>query len=424
MMIARVAWRSFLRHKRRSLITASAISFGLALMLISVGLGKDVHDRMADMGIRLGAGHVLVQARGFQDEQTLDYTLANSGEIMAAARGLEHVSVVVPRVRAGGLLSTGEASSAVIVAGVDPALEPQASLLAAPERRLRGQYIRATGEHEFVNEPADVYVGHTLADTLKLEIGDRVVLTVSPRGGGRARSIALSVRGVFKSGIDELDGFYIEIPIDVAQTLYALGDDVTQVAVLLDNLEDTGPATAALRKKLASTTAADTLEVLPWQTALKELYEAIVLDDGGNYVMMAVIFVIVAIGIFNTVLMSVIERTREFGVMMAIGTSERLMFAMVMVEAAILAVVAALAGLLVGLGGHLYFATYGLDLTELYGDGLEMAGIVFEGRMYSALSVPVVAQWTLLVVAIVLVSAVYPAFRATRLDPVEAMRHA
>lgn len=424
MLIARIAWRSFLRHKRRSLITASAISFGLALMLISVGMGKDVHDRMADMGIRLGAGHVLVQARGFQDEQTLDYTLAHPDEILAVARQLEHVTVAVPRVRAGGLLSTGEASSAVVVAGVDPALEPRASLLAAPERRISGAYIRATGEHELVNEPADVYVGRTLAETLKLELGDRVVLTVSPRGGGRARSIALNVRGVFRSGIDELDGFYIEIPIDVAQDVYMLGDEVTQIAVLLDSLEATGPATAALRDELASVPGVETLEILPWQEALKELYEAILLDDGGNYVMMAVIFVIVAIGIFNTVLMSVIERTRELGVMMAIGTSQRSMFAMVMAEAAILAVVAALAGVLVGLGGHLYFATYGLDLTSLYGEDMEMAGIVFEGRMYSQLSAAVVARWSLVVVGIVLVSALYPAFRATRLDPVEAMRHA
>ena len=424
MLIMRIAWRSFLRHRRRSIITATAISFGLALMLISFGIGNSAHNNMADMGIRLGAGHVIVQGKGFQAEQTLDYSVSEPDEILAQARKISGVVTAVPRVTAGGLISTGAASARVMVAGVDPALEPQASLIAAPERRVVGEYLRRTEDMPYASQPADIYVGVTLAETLALAVDDRVILTVSPRGDDRPRTAAFIVRGVFRTGIADLDNYSAQIPIDVAQKLFHLGTDVTQIAVLCDGLDRTAGAVDALRARLRGRADFDQLEIMPWQEALRELYEAIVLDDAGNYFMMAIIFVIVAIGIFNTVLMSVIERTREFGVMMAIGTSARQMFAIVMAEAFVLGVVSVAVGLALGLSVHYYFASHGLDLTALYGEDLEMAGIVFEGRIYSDLAASSVTLWALVVLAIVVLSAIYPALRATRLDPVEAMRHA
>jgi len=165
------------------------------------------------------------------------------------------------------------------------------------------------------------------------------------------------------------------------------------------------------------------LEVLPWQKALRELYEYVLLDDAGMYVLMAVVFLIIGIGIFNTVLMSVLERTREFGVMMAIGTSGGRMFAVVVLEALLLGVFATAAGLGLGLAVHSWLASTGLDVTALYGEGFEFAGIVFEGRIYSLLTTATVVKWCLIVIGIVVASALYPAWRTTRLKPVEAMRH-
>lgn len=420
MLILRIAWRSFLRHKRRSIITAAGIAFGLALLLISVGIATDSHRMMANMGIRMGAGHVLAQGRGYQEEQTIDYVVRDPASVMAAAESIQGVELVVPRVRASGLLAAGGSSAAVAVSGVDPRKEPRASLIASPERKKRGEYLRPLDAHDFVNQPPDIYVGVALASTLEIDVDDRVVLTVSPRGASRPMSAAFVVRGVFRTGIDDLDGFYVEIPMESAQALLSLGTDVTQVAVLVSGLEATGRVRAELETRLAGR---QDLEILSWQQALAELHESIVLDDAGNYIMMAIIFVIVAIGIFNTVLMSVVERTREFGVMMAIGTSRATLFWVILAEALILAIAASIVGLAIGLGVHMVLATHGLDITNLYGD-LEMAGIVFEGRMYSELSAPVVLRWTLVVMSIVIVSALYPAVRAARLVPLEAMRHA
>ena len=420
MLVFRLAWRSFVRHRRRSIITGAAIALGLAMILVFVGLAEDAHLRMADMGVHLGAGHVLVQGRGFQQEQTLDYLVRDPDRVAERARALPHVTAVVPRVHAGGLVVSGELSAAVVVVGVDPELEPRVSTIAGDGKRVAGAYLRPRTALEFERQPADIYIGDKLARTLEVEVDDRVVLTMSPVGAARPASAAFYVRGIFHTGLTDLDGFFVQIPLVEAQRMLAIGDAVTQLAVLADELDHTAPVTTALRAQLAGDRE---LEVLPWQQALRELHEAIVLDDAGNYMMLGIIFIIVLIGIFNTVLMSVIERTREFGVMLAIGTSTRRLFATVMAEAAILAVVSAAAGLVIGLALHTWLATTGLDIQSIYGD-LEFAGVIFEGRVYSTLTNFQIVGWTIVVMILVVLSALYPAWRATRLKPVEAMRHA
>jgi len=419
MLVLRIAWRSFVRHRRRSIITGAAIALGLAMLLAFLGLAQDAHRRMAELGIGLGGANVAVQGAGYQDELTLDHVVAEPQPIIALARRVPGVRAVVPRVRASGLISTGAASAGVAVAGVDPELEAAVSTIAGAGARVDGAYLRPRSAVEFAHQPADIYIGAQLARTLDLAVGDRVVLEASPRGGSHPSSAAFFVRGVFRTGLDELDGFYVEIPLADAQALYGLGEAVTQVAVFTRDLDDTAAVTQAL---VAATAGRDDLEVLPWQRTLRELYEAIVLDDLGFYLMMAIIFVIVGIGIFNTVLMSVVERTRELGVMMAIGTSKRRLFLFVLAEAGILAVVAAGVGAAIGVGIHLYFHGHGLDMSALFGD-LQVAGIVVSGTMYSKLSVGDVVGWTAVVIGLVLLSALFPASRVARLEPLEAMRH-
>jgi ABC-type lipoprotein release transport system permease subunit len=293
--------------------------------------------------------------------------------------------------------------------------------IASPDHRTSGEYLRARDQLDFESDPGDIYIGDKLARTLDVELEDRVVLTVSPVGASRPASAAFRLRGVFHTGVDDLDGFYVQISLTDAQQLLSLNGSVTQVALLLSDLRDTTRVATELQAALA--THGD-LEILRWQEALRELYEAIVLDDIGNYLMHAIVFLIVSIGIFNTILMSVIERTREFGVMIAIGTSGRRMFATVMAEATVLALVACALGLAIGLSLHYWMATTGLDVGAIYGEDFEFAGIAFKGRIYSKLYAAQVATWTAIVFGIVIASSLYPALRATRLNPAKAMRHA
>ena len=412
----KLAWRSFIRHRRRSIITLAGVSVSLAMMIIFVGIADDGHARMAELGIRLGQGHVLVQGKGYQAAETLDHLVPDPARIIARARKIPAVRHAAPRVRAMGLLSTGEKASPVLVSGVDPDTEPLVSTIPDAKRRVKGAYLRAKEKMPFANMPADIYMGQELATTLNLALGDRTVLTLSPRGASRPKSAAFIVRGVFRTGITELDQAWVEIPIAQAQKLLQLGTQVTQVAVMVDSLADTGPVFQALRSEEAGG-----LEVLRWEVALKELYDAIVLDDAGLYIMMLIIFIIVAIGIFNVVLMSVIERTKEFGVMMALGCKPGQLCGVVLAESLVLALVSAALGLAMGLGLHYWVASVGIPVDQL-GD-YQISGTIIEGRFYSTLTTWVVAKWTLVVMGLVMVSALYPAIKAALLKPLEAMRH-
>jgi ABC-type lipoprotein release transport system permease subunit len=420
MLTLRLAWRSFLRHRRRSAITSLALALGLAMMLVVVGIANGAHARMVELGVRMGAGHVIVEGRGYREERDLDHVIDRPGEVLAAARRIGGVRAAVPRVNASGLLRAGDSSVAVAFTGVDPSVEPAVSEVASNAHRVAGDYLRPRDRMPFANQPSDIYVGAQLAENLDLKVGDRVVLTASPRGGGAPASAAFLVRGVFRTGLAELDGFSVQIPIGDAQTLLGLGGSVTEIALMLDNPDDVDAVVSAMR---AGIRGRDELEVLPWQQALSELYESIVLDDAGMYLMMAVVFVIVGIGIFNTVLMSVVERTRELGVMMAIGTSARRLFGEVMAEAGVLAITGCAAGLALGLSIHAYLASTGLDVQQMFGNKMAIAGLLLEGRIYSRLSAGAVAGWTAVIAGIVLVSALYPAFRVAKLKPIEAMRH-
>lgn len=425
----RLAWRSFIRHRRRSAITVTAIALGLAMMIAFVGIADDGHARMADMGIRLGSGHVVVQGKGYQDEQTLTHRIDDPSAILASARALPHVQYAVPRISASGLIKAAERSRAVLVSGVDSKLEPLANDLASDAARVAGDYLRPRAEMEFKNGPADIYVGTDLAESLGVAPGERVVLTVSPVGDSRPASAAFVVRGIFKSGVTELDGGAVQIPLGEAQKLLGLGTGVTQIGVLLTDERHTEAATAGLMAAISRSGseagAGGDVEVLSWKVALRELYEALVIDDMSLYLMMAIIFIIVGIGIFNTVLMSVAERTREFGVMMAVGTSRGRVFSIIFAEALVLAIVSACLGLALGLGIHALVGHYGIDVGAMAGgEDYEFAGIAFSGRIYSTLTPWIVTKWTLVVMGIVMLSAAYPALRATRLQPVEAMRHA
>jgi ABC-type lipoprotein release transport system permease subunit len=280
--------------------------------------------------------------------------------------------------------------------------------------------VRPRSEREFLLTPGDIYLGEDLSEKLDARLDDRVVVTIAPPGGGDPRAAAFIVRGTFRTGVTEVDRGMVHVDIDDARSLLGLSGVVTQVALLLSDQEDVPKVTNSLRRTLA---ARSDVIVRPWQEALKELHDAIVLDDASAKLMMGVIFVIVTLGIFNTILMSVTERTKELGVQKALGTSGSRIFTYVLLEAAILAAFSAAAGLALGLTGHFVVSKVGINVSALLGDDYQISGIAFSGYIYSRLTVEGVVQWTLVTIGLVLASAVYPALRASKMIPVEAMRH-
>lgn len=421
MLTLKLALRNLLRHKRRTLITAAAIVFSFALLVIFMGIGEGAHAQMIDMGVRMGAGHVVIQAEGFQEERTLDHVIRDPAPVLEAVRAVGgEAGDVAPRLFASGLARSGNKSVGVAIAGVEPAAEARTNDLASEDKRIAGEWLRSREELTFAHELSDLYLGETLARTLDVGVGDRIALTVQPKDATDPRSVAFQVRGIFRTGNDELDGFFVQVPLEDARALLGVGGALSQVALVLSDQARTAAVTARLRAALAGAP----VEVLPWQEALPELYEFIVLDDASFYLFMGIVFVLVAMGIFNTVMTSVIERTREFGLLTALGARPGRVMGVVLTEAALIGVIGLALGLGLGLAGNHYFEVHGLDYAMLTGgEDLEAVGLNLATVLYARLPGAQLARSLVAVFGIVMLSALWPAVRAARLKTLEALHH-
>jgi ABC-type lipoprotein release transport system permease subunit len=404
-LLLKMALRSLGRNRRRSIITITAISLGLALLIVASGIGDGSHAQLVDTGVGQMAGHVVVQAPGYQKNPEPTKALARVDDIHAELMEVLPEARLVSRVFLNGLLTSPSSSAGVALSAVRPDAE-----------RLVNDFHSKVVEGEYLSDDLQqIVLGATLADNLDVGLGDKVVLMTQHNGDIESR--LFRVCGLFRIGIDEMDAFYAQVHIEAAQELLGLGDGVSQLSLHLPDVRRTQRATHRARKALAGFD----VEVLSWMKALPELYEFVLLDEAGMYVFILFIAFIVAMGILNTVLMSVLERIREFGVVLSLGLSPRSLAMLVMTEGFLLGLVAVMLGVVLGVLGNWPMQTHGLDMTSM-GESIEAAGVPMEMFIKARLSPIKVSIFAVVSLALTILCSLYPAWKAARLQPIEAMR--
>jgi lipoprotein-releasing system permease protein len=418
MSILRLAFRNVLRQRRRSALTVVAIVLSLSMFLVLRGVGDGVHQQMAEIGVRMGLGDVVIYRKGYRRDPSLDHLVQGADKVRAVAAGLGGaVEGVAVRLRADGLTQAGGTSVGSSVWGVDPTTEGRLSKVGSPASIVDGAALDAGDAQPPANQLAPIVIGRAMAAELAAHVDDRVTVTLQPAGGGAMRSAAFRVKGIYATGVRDVDGGVVLIPLSVAQRLAGAPGAATMVAVLLRAIDESPRISAELTARLQR----PDLEALPWQEAAPELYATIALDQGALYLMMVVVYIVVAAGILNTILLSVLERTRELGVLLALGAEPGRLVRLVLAEAAILGSVAVAVGTGLGLAAHHHLATAGVELPMTR--GLEASGVLMPTHFYSRLTPETVAVNAVIVLVLVLLSALYPAWRAARLQPVEAIHH-
>jgi putative ABC transport system permease protein len=422
-LLVKISWRNLWRNPRGTLLTALALGLGLALLLISLGLLDGGHEQTIADGVRFGPGHVVVQAKGYQDSSSDELLLP--AEVVSNIEGflktgnIKHVvRGVSPRLLATGLLSTSASSAGVRIVGVIPEDERAVSLI--PQRMVEGTYLISD------SQLSGVVIGDELARKLELKIGSKAVLMTQALvqagakngAGDEMQSTLLRVSGIFRTGLQAIDANMIYLPLSAAQALLGVNSNqVTQVALLLVREGDSPLVARALRKQLAGSP----VEVLTWRESLPMLAQILGLDHAFNYIMNGVILAMVGLGILNTILMRVLERRYEFGVSKALGLKPRQLAIMVVCESLALTAISLALGLALGLSVQHYFATAGLDLRWVFKTGLPPA-LVFDPILYSRLSVDRIVWSVSIVFAMATIISFYPAFKAAQTDLPDALK--
>ena len=417
LLLVKIAWRNLWRNPRGTLLTALALGLGLTLLLISLGLLDGSHEQMIGNAVRFGTGHVVIQARGYQDtgsqELLLPAQVVPATEEFLHTEAMQHVlQGVSPRLLASGLLSSAANADGVRIVGVVPKEERTVSLI--PQRIVEGDYLSD-------DQKSGVVIGVELARKLAVKIGARVVLMTqavqstdteaTDAGGGQMQSTLLRVTGIFRTGVQAIDAHIVQLPLPEAQALLGVPGQVTQVAVLLEREGGSLMVAQVLRKQLTGIA----VEILPWREAMPSLAQLFLLDEAFNYVMNGVVLAVVGLGILNTILMRVLERRYEFGLCSALGLRPVQLAAMVIGESLALTALSLALGLVLGLSVQHYFATHGLDLRWFFKSSLPTA-LVFDPIIYSRLSLTRIASSVGIVFAATTVISFYPAFKAARTE--------
>jgi len=409
-----LAWRNLWRHRRRTLITLSSIAIGFGLAVLFIGIGDGSHNSMIRNAILLGEGHITVQPRGYLEAPANHKYLADGKALGKRLAALHLPGSVVPRISLQLLASTASNSVGAALEGMDSADDPRVGML--KPQLVEGHWL----------EPDDdrgILIGDGMARKLKAKVGSKVVLMAGKQGGDSQAQLG-RVRGIFDSRVDELDDFLILSNLNLARTfLVGEGADaalepITRFAIFLDN-PDTMAATKALLKGEFEDGA---IAVLDWEEVMPQLVQFVIIDDAGNYVFLLLILILVVFGIVNTVLMSVLERTREFGLLRALGISRLHLLLLVFCESLLLSLLAVLLGWVVGGATHLWFSTHGIDFSAMMAEGTAIMGTFMDPIVYTELSWSRVVQLTTIVFAATLASGIYPAVKAARVTPVEALR--
>jgi ABC-type lipoprotein release transport system permease subunit len=413
LLLAKIGWRNLWRNPRGTLLTALALGLGLTLLLVSLGLLDGGHEQMVANGVRFGAGHVVIQAKGYQDSGSQELSLP-SGVVSATREFLQSdamnraVAGVSPRLLASGLLTSSVNADGVRVMGVVPKDERAVSLI--PQRMVQGTYLAD-------DQKTGVVLGVDLARKLGVKIGAKLVLmtqavpqaAAASTDGGEMQSTLLRVTGIFRTGIQAIDSHVVQVPLPEVQTLLGAPDGVNQIAVLLEREGDSLVVAQGLRKALAGAP----VEILPWREAMPTLAQLFVLDDAFNYVMNGVVLAMVGLGILNTVLMRVLQRRFEFGLCSALGLRPMQLGLMIVGESLALTSISLAFGLVLGLSLQHFFATHGLDLRWFFKSSPPPA-LVFDPIIYARLSPMRIVSSIVIVFLTATIISIYPALKAAR----------
>jgi putative ABC transport system permease protein len=402
----RLAWRNLWRNPRRTALTVAAVAFATMILVFMVALQRGGYSAMIESAVSVFTGHLQVQARGYHDDPRLENSLADASALEERVAAVPGVEAVASRAESYALLSSPSRTYGAAIVGVEPASEPALSTI--PPSVHEGRFLASP-------HAAEAVVGRTLARNLAVSLGDELNLLGQGRDGALAVA-TLEVVGIFESGSPDLDRTTVEIPLETFQDTFAMGDRVHAIVVRTTDLGRVDDVARAVDAAVADRPG---VLVLTWDQLLEGLEQGISLDAAVGWFLYAVLVLVVTFSILNTFLMAVLERTREFGVLLALGTRAGFLGRVVMAESLLLLLVGLAVGLGLGVGVSGFAAHYGIAFSS--SEEL-LAQWNLPARIYPRLDLFSLTVGPTAVLVVTALAALFPLVRVKRLRPVDAMK--
>jgi len=402
----RLAWRNIWRQKRRTWLTALAMIFSNILLVFMITLQFGSYEMMISNSLAMLSGQLQVQHDGYHDREKMRLVVENISELARKIHLEFPQTGVAARASAFVLVSSEDRSFGVQLIGVEPGHEVDVSTI--PGLLVSGRYLQDP-------EAAEIVIGSVMARNLKVGLGDELTFLGSGKDGSFAAGV-VRVVGIFDSGARDLDRGLAQLPLAYFQDTFALGESGHVIVISVDDLNAVAGLTGPLQDLIDSQ---EGLVVLHWETLMPGLKQAIQADMTSAWFMYGVLIILVAFSVLNTQLMSVLERTREFGVIMALGIKPRRLAWLVVLETFMMALIGLLIGVLLGAAVSGYYAQVGFAYPgmEELADKFNLPSVMFPAMDPLSLTLG-----PLVVFVFCLFAAIYPALKLFRLHPVEAMR--
>jgi ABC-type lipoprotein release transport system permease subunit len=403
----RLAWRNIWRHRRRTIIIVLAMSMTLALMMWYDGLMSGFTDAIYGNAVKVLGGNIQVHAAGYrsQADSTPLLPLANPLAVIKAAEAIPQVLGATQRINTGGLVTNHEGAFAVGIAGVQPENELKLNII--------GQYVKA-GRNLTSADGDSILIGKGLADAMSVQVGDRVTL-VGRSQHEQMRQRTMTVIGIFDLGMPDIEKQTVYISLAEAQNLYDLNGQSTEVAVFLKQLGQEGTVINDMKSGLPG------YEIESFEANYPDLASAINTKGGVMNIFSVVIIAIAGVGILNLLLMAIYERTREIGMLGAMGFKPRQISLLFILEGIMIGLVGVAVGIVFGLAINGLLMKIGLDFGSLSGVTSYMA--LIKGKIYPTWGTEKLVMRASVVAIISALASVIPAIEAGQREPAEALHY-
>jgi ABC-type lipoprotein release transport system permease subunit len=409
MILMRMGLKNLRRHFRRSLITVCSIGFGLATILWLQSILNGSSQSAIDTVTSSYLGHMQVMRQDYRENKLIQQTIQWNSSFLPQVNGTDLIAT--ERVHLPALISSGEQSMPIILEGIDPVNEPRVTRV--KETVKEGEFLEPQSNCE--NKSA--LISRSLAKLLNVNIGEKIVLLAQATDGSLGNEL-FRVRGLFDSGSPEHDKGIVLTNKECVQQIGAVAG-VHEVAIKVKGKSSPENIRTLLQAKIPSE-----WRVLTWRDLSSSLVTMTTFNDASLILVSVILFVVISLGILNTFLVAVFERTKEFGVMMALGTPGLGVIGTVLWEAFFLGLASSLLGIFVAAVLITYHSKFGFDLRPLVGQNLSVGSFQLNLTIYPVIDWMGAIKATLFTWIVVIVATLYPAYRASQLRPAEAIRSA